>query len=205
MCDDDECRYVFTDHLGTPIRMFDEDGVMAWTATLKPFGEEVAGSEAGIDQPVRFPGQWKDSEDGSYYNWFRRYAASNGQYMSEDQVADKMHVLLYQYSLASPVTMFDAFGLRPDCPRMAEFLPDPASRGWDKAVRKAAASGDALLVCAVKNTLPFSVYIAMVHPNGQFEGQTHPMCMVGNLLGIGLSIPFSWGVLQPLARLLGAR
>jgi len=84
MCDDDECRYVFTDHLGTPIRVFDEDGVMAWAATLKPFGEEVAGSEAGIDQPVRFPGQWKDGESGEYYNWWRYYRWSVGRYSSLD-------------------------------------------------------------------------------------------------------------------------
>lgn len=59
LCDDTTCHYVFTDHLGTPLRVFDLAGGTAWAGTLAPFGELLEGEFGSLAgrMPLRFPGQ----------------------------------------------------------------------------------------------------------------------------------------------------
>ncbi len=80
-------RYsIITDHLGTPLAMFDEAGAKTWFADTDIYGGliNVAGNRS--DCPFRFPGQYEDEETGLYYNRFRYYDAEMGGYISQDPI-----------------------------------------------------------------------------------------------------------------------
>lgn len=59
-------------------------------AALAEDGEYDASSLGGLADadlcPIRFQGQWEDAETGLYYNRFRTYDPSSGQYLSLDPV-----------------------------------------------------------------------------------------------------------------------
>ena len=76
-----------TDHLGTPIRMYDllgrESGTLDFTVYGKKYGE---GFRGWMGCPFRYPGQYADAETGLYYNRFRYYDPVAGQYISQDPI-----------------------------------------------------------------------------------------------------------------------
>ncbi len=43
-----------------------------WSARYSSFGEATVEVET-VDNPLRFPGQYYDSEDSLHYNWHRYY------------------------------------------------------------------------------------------------------------------------------------
>ena len=55
--------YFINDHLGTPAKVVDDDGVVVWDADYLPFGETnvLTGT---FDNKFRFPGQYLDDETG---------------------------------------------------------------------------------------------------------------------------------------------
>jgi uncharacterized protein RhaS with RHS repeats len=73
---------IITDHLGTPLSMFDEKGVLTWGAELDIFGAVKSLQGDRSDCPFRYPGQYEDGEIGLYYNRFRYYDADGGCLMS---------------------------------------------------------------------------------------------------------------------------
>ena len=75
---DGDIYYVHNDHLGTPVKMTNEMGLVVWQATYDPFGkatvdEDVDGDGKAVEMNVRFPGQYYDAESGLHYNYFRTY------------------------------------------------------------------------------------------------------------------------------------
>jgi YD repeat-containing protein len=62
-----------TDIAGTPTEMIGPDGDLAWQARTTLWGEALAGLTAGASCPLKFPGQYQDSESGLNYNYFRHY------------------------------------------------------------------------------------------------------------------------------------
>jgi RHS repeat-associated protein len=105
--------YYHNDHLNTPIKMTDEKGNIVWEVVSKhPFGSfEVSSKEVvlsdytgnsndsfnyKIENPLRFPGQYDDSDtkdlrslilnnaEGLYYNYHRWYNPDIGRYMEVD-------------------------------------------------------------------------------------------------------------------------
>ena len=77
---------IVTDHLGTPIAMFNGDGEKVWSAEIDVWGDlrNVAGDRQRC--PFRWPGQYEDEETGLYYNRFRYYDPEIGQYISQDPI-----------------------------------------------------------------------------------------------------------------------
>ncbi len=77
---------IITDHLGTPVAMYDEAGHTAWAAETSIYGElrELQGPREAC--PFRYPGQYEDVETGLYYNRFRYYDPEGGQYVSQDPI-----------------------------------------------------------------------------------------------------------------------
>ncbi|MEM9986153.1 MAG: RHS domain-containing protein, partial [Bacteroidota bacterium] len=64
---------IVTDHLGTPVAMYDGSGRAAWSAETSIYGalRDLQGPREAC--PFRYPGQYEDVETGLYYNRFRYY------------------------------------------------------------------------------------------------------------------------------------
>jgi RHS repeat-associated protein len=101
---------IATDHLGTPIAMYDGEGVEVWTAELGIYGQ--VRSLAGLKEacPFRWPGQYEDGEAGLYYNRFRYYDPAAGAYASQDLVGLAGGARFHAYP-GDPLVSVDPFGL----------------------------------------------------------------------------------------------
>ena len=104
---------IVTDHLGTPLAMFNAAGEQSWAADLDIYGRILPKSVVGnrADCPFRYPGQYEDEETGLYYNRFRYYDAECGEYVSQDPIGLASEILnLYSY-VNDPGIWIDQFGL----------------------------------------------------------------------------------------------
>jgi len=106
----DTLYFYHTDHLGTPIAMTDGSSMFRWRAELRPFGD-VQSLSSTIENNLRFPGQYFDSETGLHQNWFRDYAPKTGRYLEADPIGLSGGINLYAYSGDSPVAFADPTGL----------------------------------------------------------------------------------------------
>ncbi|WP_299220764.1 DUF6531 domain-containing protein [uncultured Aquimarina sp.] len=83
----DDTYSIITDHLGTPVEMYNSKGEKTWHAEYDIYGKIrnlVTGSLN--DCPFRFQGQYEDSEIDLYYNRFRYYNPEEGIYISQDPI-----------------------------------------------------------------------------------------------------------------------
>jgi RHS repeat-associated protein len=97
---DGSVYYFHNDHLGTPQRLTDASGSLAWSADYLPFGKADVTLET-IENNLRFPGQYFDAETGLHYNYHRYYDWSLGRYVTPDPIGHAGGVNLYAYSLLS--------------------------------------------------------------------------------------------------------
>lgn len=75
-----------TDHLGTPVSMYDESGERVWAADINTYGKLI-NLKGNIDAcPFRFQGQYYDPETGLAYNRFRYFDPQEGRYISQDPI-----------------------------------------------------------------------------------------------------------------------
>ncbi|NHQ88544.1 RHS repeat protein [Iodobacter sp. HSC-16F04] len=107
--------YYHVDHLGTPQTLSDENGEIAWSAEYKAWGEaqvviSEAAKEAGINNPIRFQGQYADEESGLHYNRHRYYDPEIGRFISSDPIKLAGGRNLHQYA-PNPIGWIDPFGL----------------------------------------------------------------------------------------------
>ena len=103
---------IVTDHLGTPIRMYDRLGRESGTLDFTVYGKEHgAGFRGWMGCPFRYPGQYADAETGLYYNRFRYYDPEAGQYISQDPIGlAGGNPTLYGY-VGDVGNQYDPFGL----------------------------------------------------------------------------------------------
>jgi RHS repeat-associated protein len=107
----DQTYSIVSDHLGTPTAMYDSTGSLAWRMQLDLFGVPMEGSsEDRAACPWCWPGQYDDQEIGLYYNRFRYYDPTLGQYISADPIGPNGGLALYSY-VADPIDMVDPLGL----------------------------------------------------------------------------------------------
>ena len=88
---------IIGDYLGTPVEAYDGEGRKVWERELDIYGRVKTGGK-GSDRsavpktgeqcfiPFRFQGQYEDEETGLYYNRFRYYDPSLGQYTQQDPI-----------------------------------------------------------------------------------------------------------------------
>lgn len=110
--------YVHNDHLGTPQRLSDSNGVIVWSANYNPFGNATVNEDPDNDGNLvtfnkRFPGQYFDLESGLYYNYFRDYDPGTGRYVQSDPIGLLGGLNTYAYALTNPLNYFDPLGLNP--------------------------------------------------------------------------------------------
>ena len=102
--------YYHNDHLGTPQRLTDASGGLAWDADYQPFGETDA-PNSSVGQALRFPGQFADGETGFNYNYFRTYDPSIGRYTQSDPIGLYGGLNRISYVSNAPVNSSDRLGL----------------------------------------------------------------------------------------------
>lgn len=105
-------RYsLVTDHLGTPIRAYTDQGDKVWERELDSFGNaRMTVGDAGFCNYL-YQGQTYDRETGLAYNRFRYYDPSVGNYISQDPIGlAGGNPTLYGY-VPDPTIWLDVFGL----------------------------------------------------------------------------------------------
>ncbi|NII29532.1 hypothetical protein HB364_30915 [Pseudoflavitalea sp. X16] len=106
----DQHYSILTDHLGTPLEMYDGNGEKAWNNELDIYGFKRHLEGSLIDCPFRYQGQYEDEETGLYYNRFRYYDPEAGSYISQDPIRSSGGTALYAY-VHDPNAWIDVFGL----------------------------------------------------------------------------------------------
>jgi RHS repeat-associated protein len=101
--------YIFTNHIGAPIRVEDDAGRKVWGARVDPYGRATIDEDATIELPLRFPGHYHDPETDLHYNRFRYYSPELGRYLQVDPLGLDGGLNLYAY-VSSPLTTVDLDG-----------------------------------------------------------------------------------------------
>lgn len=108
--------YIHADHLNTPRVVFDKANTLRWRWLAEPFGTTApelnpSGTAAAFTQPLRFPGQYHDTESGLFYNYFRDYDASIGRYVESDPIGLAGGINTFAYVGGNPLSFVDPNGL----------------------------------------------------------------------------------------------
>lgn len=109
---DDVFYSLVTDIVGTPTEMLDSQGELVWRSQANLWGATRTQSPAGVDCPLRFPGQYFDEETGQHYNYFRYYDPESGRYQSNDPLGLLAGIDPQGY-VANPLAASDPLGLVP--------------------------------------------------------------------------------------------
>ena len=110
------------DQLGTPNELSDDKGEVVWLADYEAWGNtaKVIYNEIKINQltvsqehvqPIRFQGQYFDTETGLHYNRFRYYDPDMGMFTSRDLIGLRGGDNVFQYA-PNPTGWVDPLGLR---------------------------------------------------------------------------------------------
>ena len=111
--------YLEPDHLGTPRTAIDPataTAIWKWNLLDDAFGEgapqtDPDGNGTHFSQPLRFPGQYADTDTALNYNYFRDYEPGTGRYVQNDPAGISDGPSTYGYVHQSPLTGYDPLGL----------------------------------------------------------------------------------------------
>lgn len=109
--------YVHADYRNTPRQIDDKNQAAVWAWDPKVFGDNPpnqnppGGSTKALTYNLRFPGQYYDSESGTFYNYFRDYNPALGRYLESDPVGLSAGINPYAYVGGNPLLLTDGFGL----------------------------------------------------------------------------------------------
>ncbi|MFJ8003742.1 putative T7SS-secreted protein [Streptomyces fagopyri] len=133
---------IATDLVGTPTELIDESGGIAWRSRSTLWGATAWARDGITYTPLRFPGQYYDSETGLHYNFFRHYDPETGRYTSPDPLglAPAPNPVSY---VDNPNTASDPLGLMPKYTkeekaqkRIDKILDDVAERAEKGEINK---------------------------------------------------------------------
>jgi RHS repeat-associated protein len=102
--------YYHLDHLGTPLKLTDQNKDVVWSMECSPFMEFCI-EEGDVFQPLRFPGQYYDEETGLHYNWSRFYKPDWGRYIEVDPIGQLGYLNVYLYVSNNPISNVDNKGV----------------------------------------------------------------------------------------------
>ncbi|MCP4706778.1 MAG: hypothetical protein GY865_19445 [candidate division Zixibacteria bacterium] len=112
-----EYYFYHNDHLGTPQKMIAVNGLVVWAAKYSSFGKAEVDPGFGVENNLRFPGQYFDGETGLHYNWYRHYDPDTGRYLTPDPSGLAGGINPFVYVLNNPINYKDYSGLEcEDCP-----------------------------------------------------------------------------------------
>ena len=120
---------IISDHLGTPVEAYNEEGKKVWERELDIYGRVKKGRKDTGEKkfvPFRFQGQYEDEETGLYYNRFRYYSPEDGCYTQQDPIGlAGGNPTIYGY-VFDTLCELDPFGLD----RMPSWMP--TRQGWQR-------------------------------------------------------------------------
>ena len=118
----DNVFYIYPDHLGSPYALSNDAKNKVWSRHTfdkgaSPFGEDLTftGKQYGdglFDMPLRFPGQYSDTETGHSYNFHRDYDPATGRYVQSDPMGISAGDNTYVYANGDPTGLVDILGLQ---------------------------------------------------------------------------------------------
>jgi RHS repeat-associated protein len=108
--------YVHNDHLGSPKLVYTKANVLRWRWMTEPFGTTApentpTAGQAAFTQPIRFPGQYHDTESNLFYNHHRTYDQTSGRYTQSDPIGLAGGINTYAYVGGNPISWIDPNGL----------------------------------------------------------------------------------------------
>ncbi|MCQ4168162.1 RHS repeat-associated core domain-containing protein [Hafnia paralvei] len=108
-----EIYWYQNDRLGTPHSLTNANGQATWKANYLAFGsvKQEASDGTGIDNPLRFAGQYHDRETGLFYNLNRYYDPAMQRYLTQDPLKLAAGLNFYLYVAGNPVINTDPLGL----------------------------------------------------------------------------------------------
>ncbi|MEU5930386.1 DUF6531 domain-containing protein [Streptomyces antimycoticus] len=104
---------IITDTVGTPTELLTPDGRLAWQHRTTLWGTSLPTPPVGdgsVDCPLRFPGQYADSETGLNYNHFRYYDPETARYLTSDPIGLAGGYAPHSY-VPNPFMWLDPLGL----------------------------------------------------------------------------------------------
>ncbi|MET8586409.1 RHS repeat-associated core domain-containing protein [Streptomyces collinus] len=103
---------IVSDVSGSPCELIDESGEIAWRSQTTNWGKLSWSVRSHAYTPLRFPGQYYDSETGLNYNYLRYYDPEVGRYVSQDPLglAPAANPVAY---VGRPSVLCDPLGLGP--------------------------------------------------------------------------------------------
>ncbi|MEW2635555.1 putative T7SS-secreted protein [Streptomyces sp. NPDC048389] len=104
---------IVSDLVGTPSELLDEAGRIAWRTRGALWGTTAWSVDSVSYAPLRFPGQYADTETGLHYNYFRYYDPEIGRYLTQDPVGLAAAPNPSTY-VTNPHAWTDCLGLAPD-------------------------------------------------------------------------------------------
>jgi RHS repeat-associated protein len=109
--------YVLADWRNTPRQITNGAGLAVWAWNPRPFGDTAAASGTALGLSTtftynhRFPGQYYDSESGTFYNYYRDYEPASGRYLQSDPIGLGGGINTYAYAVGNPISRTDPTGL----------------------------------------------------------------------------------------------
>ncbi|HFO7274846.1 TPA: RHS repeat-associated core domain-containing protein, partial [Escherichia coli] len=103
--------YFHTDVNGAPEEMTDSDGKIVWETGYQVWGNTIQEKDhGGVEQNLRYQGQYLDRETGLHYNLHRYYDPDVGRFMVTDPIGLRGGLNLYAYA-PNPLGWIDPLGL----------------------------------------------------------------------------------------------
>ena len=102
-------NYFHNDSLGTPQKITNKSGTVRWQAQYSGFGKATE-TPAGVQNPIRFPGQYFDPETGLHQNFMRDYDPAIAAYLGQDPYGILTGANRYAYAYGDPVHLSDPTG-----------------------------------------------------------------------------------------------
>lgn len=109
---DQQFHAIITDVVGSPIELVDSLGTVDWSSRATLWGKELSDGSARVHCPLRFPGQYHDSETGFSYNNNRYYDPAVARYLSPDPLGITPQPNPHAY-VHNPTVWSDPLGLAP--------------------------------------------------------------------------------------------
>ncbi|EFY1323147.1 RHS repeat protein [Shigella flexneri] len=105
--------YFHTDVNGAPEEMTDSDGKIVWETGYQVWGNTIQEKDhGGVEQNLRYQGQYLDRETGLHYNLHRYYDPDVVRFMVTDPIGLRGGLNLYSYA-PNPLKYADPLGLTP--------------------------------------------------------------------------------------------
>ncbi len=101
--------WIQADARGAPVRVFDKNGDVVWSARYDAFGQAHV-EIARVRQPWRLAGQYHDDDTGLCYQLCRYYAPWLKTYLARDPFWHKGGATNYSYAANQPYDYVDPFG-----------------------------------------------------------------------------------------------